>query len=182
MTHAPARPATRRPAILVAGVLATGLALTGCGAPDRAGFDDDPAASPAATAPADGAAGAAQDAADGDIAGGGAAAPYTVRYADDHKTVITLDRAQVEALTGADLAAGGADDARSVLADRGTWASGATEEHADVIAEAARREGGTVDRVLAEQADGRDVELRVFVKHDRHAHVAHLGEDDGGDD
>ncbi|MFD6176790.1 MULTISPECIES: hypothetical protein [unclassified Isoptericola] len=185
MTHVPGHPTPRRPALrssaarrssaLVAGVLAAGLALAACAAPDDAGFDDDTATSSAAGTPTDASTEAATDDADG-------AAAYTVRYTDDHKTVITLDRAQVEGLTGADLGAGGAADARSVLAERATWTSGATADHGDVIAEAAAREGDTIGRVLAQQADGRDVELRLFVKHDQHAHVAHFGEDDGGDD
>ena len=188
MTHAPGHPTPRHPAsrhlaarrssALVAGVLAAGLALAACASPDDAGFDDDTATSSAAGTPAD----TATDSRSDDATDDGAATPYTVRYTDDHKTVITLDRAQVEELTGADLGAGGAADAKSVLAARGTWTSGATADHADVIAEAAGREGDTIDRVLAQQADGRDVELRLFVKHDQHAHVAHVGEDDGGDD
>ena len=105
------------------------------------------------------------------------ASAYTVRYSDSYKTVITLDRGQVEALTGTDLS-DGVDGAAAALAQADTWSGKDTEEHADVIVEAAERESDRIDRVLTQQADGRDVELRLFIKHNQHAHVAHFGEDD----
>ncbi len=83
----------------------------------------------------------------------------------------------MEQLTGTDLATGTAD-AEAALAEPDTWSGADTKEHADVIVDAAARESDRIDRVLTQQADGRDVELRLFVKHTQHAHVAHFGEDD----
>ncbi|MFE5338054.1 hypothetical protein ACFQ8E_19245 [Isoptericola sp. NPDC056573] len=164
--------------------LASLLALSACASPTPDAEFDDPGTSASdttATQPADDAAGADEQA-DGteETADAPAAkdpSAYTVRYADSDKTVITLDRAQVEQLTGTDLAAGTAD-AQAVLAEPGTWSGADTKEHADVIVDAATRESDRIDRVLTQQADGRDVELRLFVKHHQDAHVAHFGEDD----
>ena len=176
MTHARTRPAARRAAALIGGTLAAGLALSGCSGSDDAAAGAEPTSSAASDGTADG---TTDEAADGDAQVG---ATSTVRYSDENRTVLTLDRVQVEQLTGADLAAGGVADAMAVLAERGTWASGATADHADVIVEAAGRESDRIDQVLNKLADDRDVELRLFVQHDDRGHVAHFGEDDGTDD
>ncbi|MGF0118412.1 hypothetical protein ACQFYA_19165 [Promicromonospora sp. Marseille-Q5078] len=180
MTHARTRPAARRAAALIGGTLAAGLALAGCSGSDDAAAGAEPTSSAASDGTADGTTdGTTDEAADGDAQVG---ATSTVRYSDENRTVLTLDRVQVEQLTGADLAAGGVADAMAVLAERGTWASGATADHAGVIVEAAGRESDRIDQVLNKLADDRDVELRLFVQHDDRGHVAHFGEDDGTDD
>ncbi|MEL7977317.1 hypothetical protein AAG589_15755 [Isoptericola sp. F-RaC21] len=166
--------------------LASLLALSACASPTPDAEFDDPGASGTASQPADEA--AAEDSAGETDASAEpeqtSEAPaakdpsaYTVRYSDDYKTVITLDRAQVEKLTGTDLAAGTAD-AQAALAEPDTWSGSDTKEHADVIVDAASRESDRIDRVLTKQADGRDVELRLYVAHHQHANVAHFGEDD----
>ncbi|GAB6937162.1 hypothetical protein ACQP60_18515 [Isoptericola variabilis] len=165
--------------------LASLLALSACASPTPDAEFDDPgtsASQPADDATADGQQGDGtetpaepEESADAPAAKDPSA--YTVRYSDGYKTVITLDRTQVEQLTGTDLAAGTAD-AEAALAEPGTWSGADTKEHAEVITQAAGRESDRIDRVLTQQADGRDVELRLFVKHTQHAHVAHFGEDD----
>jgi len=152
------------------------LALGACAAPGPdAEFDD--AGAPVAGAEAQAEAGSKSEAEA--VAGSRAkdASAYTVRYSDGDKTVITLDRVQVERLTGTDLASGLAATERA-LAERGTWSGADTKDHADVVVQAANRESDRIDRVLGAMADGRDVELRLYVAHHRHAHVAHFGEDD----
>lgn len=164
--------------------LASLLALSACASPGPDAEFDDPGASASdttATQPADEQPDGTEKSAEPEKSADAPAAKdpsaYTVRYSDSDKTVITLDRAQVEQLTGTDLAAGTAD-AEAALAEPDTWSGKDTKDHTDVIVEAAGRESDRIDRVLTKQADGRDVELRLFIKHNQHAHVAHFGEDD----
>ncbi|MFD6179313.1 MULTISPECIES: hypothetical protein [unclassified Isoptericola] len=165
MRHLP----RRLPPIALAGLLALGA----CAAPGPdAGFDD--AGVPATGAEARVTTGS-QEASPQPRAKDASA--YTVRHSDGYKTVITLDRTQVERLTGTDLASGVAATERA-LAERGTWSGADTKDHAAVVVRAAARESDRIDRVLGAMTDGRDIELRLYVAHHRHAHVAHFGEDD----
>ncbi|MFC7879521.1 hypothetical protein [Isoptericola sp. NPDC057391] len=157
--------------------LASLLGLGACASPTPDAEFDDLGASGTASQPADETAGTGEQADETATSAEPDPSAYTVRYSDDDKTVITLDRAEVERLTGTDLAAGTAD-AQAALAEAGTWSGRDTKEHADVIVDAAGRESDRIDRVLAQQADGRDVELRLYIAHHEHAHVAHFGEDD----
>ncbi len=172
--------------------LASLLALGACASPGPDAEFDEPGSSSSDTATQPDEAADGADEAEGSEAPEGTEKPedtekpekaekdpsaYTVRHTNDYKTIITLDRGEVEALTGADLD-GGVDDAQQALSQPATWSGGDTEGHADVIVEAADRESDRIDRVLGQQADGRDVELRLFIKHNGHVHVAHFGEDD----
>lgn len=164
----------RLPRRLTPIALASLLALVACTGPQAEGDDAGTPGSGAAPT-----AGASAPAEAGDAAGERAKDPsaYTVPHADDHKTIVTMDRSQVEALTGTDLGAG-VHDAQRAMTQADTWAGDATADHVDLVTAAAERESDGIERVLSHQADGRDVELRLTVVHHEHAQEAHFGEDD----
>ncbi|GAA1725990.1 hypothetical protein GCM10009809_22340 [Isoptericola hypogeus] len=172
----------RRSGLLVAGALAAGVVLTGCGVPD--GPDDvvvtpaPPSSDPTTQAPATQAPAAQDEARDP-----GETAPLTVRYSDGYKTVVTVDPGQLDELTAVTVDGGGAgavDDAATALADAGTWSPyPETVDHAEVIAEAARRESDRLHGILTGASYGEDVGLRLVVEHHEHAHVAHFTGNDG---
>ena len=163
---------SRRTRALAAGALLAALALTGCSGTS----DDDAAAGPESQEPT----------AEPSNQPSTGSTPLVVRYSDEHKTVITVAPDQLAALTGVTVDGGGAravDDAVAALADAGTWSSSPeTADHVDVVTEAAERESDRLRGILTGASHGEDVGLRLVVKHDRHADVAHFsGHHDDGD-
>jgi hypothetical protein len=88
--------------------------------------------------------------------------------------VLTLDRGQVEQLTGVTLDAGDQTaviDAVASLGEDATWSPyPETKDHVGAITGAADRESDRLYGILTAESDGKDVGLRLFIEHGGDAH------------
>ncbi|WP_306321944.1 MULTISPECIES: hypothetical protein [unclassified Streptomyces] len=105
----------------------------------------------------------------------------TAAHEDSHRSVYTLSADQVEALTGH--RPGGSGDAAiaRALQQRGLWEhQKATSRHADRITAAAAREQVSLRDALKATGEDDDAVVRVYVAHDQHANIAHIGTEHHG--
>ncbi|MFD0555864.1 hypothetical protein FB566_1080 [Stackebrandtia endophytica] len=160
----------RRPALAVV-IALFGITLTACGTgPDPAAESSSPAVTgQAATGDAE--------------AGTTEAAPrekVALAFENDYKSVFTVDRAGIDALTGLTLDDDNLAEVAQALRDEAVWADDdLTADYAGLIADAAGRESGSVTDALLAVLRDPSARMRVYIAHTPNVTIAHIGIDHG---
>ncbi|MFE6997829.1 hypothetical protein ACFVAE_17855 [Microbacterium sp. NPDC057659] len=168
-------------ALLPSLTLVLALGLAGCSGATAATPAGESAPAPAASAPESSAPATepADTPAEQPTTAGAGATPDTVRtaYEESNRSVFTLDAAQVQAFTGIPVSG----DHAAILAafgDTASWsADSRTQPYAKLITDAFARESGSANNALRALNDNPTALLRVYVSHNSHATIAHIGID-----
>ncbi|MDR2997172.1 MAG: hypothetical protein LBU78_03530 [Microbacterium sp.] len=169
-------------ALLPSLTLVLALGLAGCSGAATAAPAGDGSPTPAASAPAESSAPATesvQTPAEQPAATAAGATADTVRtaYEESNRSVFTLDAAQVQAFTGIPVS-GDQAAILAVLGDTANWsADSRTQPYAKLITDAFARETGSASNALRALNDNPTALLRVYVSHNSHATIAHIGID-----
>lgn len=100
----------------------------------------------------------------------------TTAYEASQRTVFTLDASQVSAFTGLDFNSAEHSDLAAKLSEQSRWDSQPnTKKYAQLIAEAMDRENKSAQNALREMSQDDRAKLRIYVSHNQHATVAHIG-------
>jgi len=100
----------------------------------------------------------------------------TTAYDESRRTVFTLDAAQISAFTGLDFNSTEQSELIAKLSEQSRWESQSnTKKYAQLIASAMTKESDSALDALREMSKDERAKLRVYVSHNQHATVAHIG-------
>ena len=100
----------------------------------------------------------------------------TTAFEDSRRTVFTLDSTQISAFTGLDAFSAPQDEIVDKLSEQARWeAEAETKKYAKLIAAAADSERESAQNALAKLRKDPQAKLRVYVSHNQHAEIAHIG-------
>ncbi|MFE6736509.1 hypothetical protein [Microbacterium sp. NPDC057650] len=170
-------------ALLPSFTLVLALGLAGCSGVATAAPAAEGTSAPAASAPADSSAPATEQAqASAEqpaaaVAAGATADTVRTAYEESNRSVFTLDAAQVQAFTGIPVS-GDQAAILAVFGDSANWsADSRTRPYAKLITDAFARESGSANSALRALQQNPTALLRVYVSHNSHATIAHIGID-----
>ncbi|GAA1407993.1 hypothetical protein AUR04nite_13270 [Glutamicibacter uratoxydans] len=100
----------------------------------------------------------------------------TTAYDESRRTVFTLDAAQISSFTGLDFSSTEQSELIDRLSEQSRWESQSnTKKYAQLIASAMTKESDSARDALREMNKDERAKLRVYVSHNQHATVAHIG-------